>query len=204
LVRAVLLGLLLLAVPGLLGVALVRPSEPGAPAWLESPDGGAWTVEEPPARWDAPARESLAMLRRVTVTEARRSLSQLAACESATGRVAEAERRRHFRKCATQPLARVDGFGTANGRMLSNLAGTAGPSEKCRGRLMSLSGTTAALGASARATLRGWEATWEELLVASRGIRAAAREAMRLARAPGWGSTCRPLPPAPKPAPPTA
>jgi hypothetical protein len=70
--------------------------------------------------------------------------------------------------------------------------------------VLSLSGMTAALGYSARTTLRGWDATWEELLAASRAIRATAREAARFARAPGWGATCRPLPPAPPPEPPTA
>ena len=202
--RAALLGMVMLAAGGLLATALLRASEPAPRAWPESPDGGAWTVEEPPARWDVPARESLAMLRRVTVTEARRSLADLAACESQTARVAAAARKKRFRACATRPLARVDGFGTANGRMLSNLASTAGPSQQCRGRLLSLSGLTSALGFSARATLRGWEATGDELIASSRAIRAAAREAMKLARAPGWGATCRPLPPAPKPGPPTA
>jgi hypothetical protein len=203
LLRGALLGLVSLALPGLLGALLLR-TEPVAPAWPESPDGGAWTVAQPPPRWDVPARESLAMLRRITVTEARQSVADLAACEARAARAAVSSRTRAFRRCATAPLARVDGFGTANARMLANLAGTAGPSDECRGRVMSLSGMTSALGFSARTTLRGWDATWGELLAASKEIRATARAAARLARAPGWRATCRPLPPAPPPAPPTA
>src|SRR4051812_45366238 len=129
----------MLAVPGLLGAVLLR-SEPVPRAWPQSPDGGPATVEEAPARWDRPARESLALLRRVTVTEARRSVAVLAACEARTARANVGKRMRAFRHCATLPLARVDAFGTANSRPLSNLAGTAGPTEACRERVLSLSG----------------------------------------------------------------
>ena len=59
---------------------------------------------------------------------------------------------------------------------------------------MSLSGMTSALGFSARATLRGWEATWDELLASSRAIRAAAREALQAGAGAGLG---RDLPAAP-------
>ena len=73
----------MLAVPGLLGAALMPSRAPEVRGMAEvarrRPDerGG-----EPPARWDAPANESLAMLRRVTASEARRSVSALAACEA--------------------------------------------------------------------------------------------------------------------------
>jgi hypothetical protein len=87
--------------------------------------------------------------------------------------------------------------------MLSNLAGTAGPTEACRERVMSLSGATSTLGFTAGTTLREWDATWKELLASSRAIRATARDTLRMARAPGWASTCPLLPPV-KLAPPTA
>src|SRR4051812_9810392 len=184
--------MVMLVASGLLGAALVRAPSPHGRSWPSSPDGGPMTVQDPPARWDRPARESLALLRRVTVSETRRSITDLAACEA---RVARTRRARDFRRCATAPLARMDGFATANSRMLQNLAGTAGPTEECRARVMTLSGVTGSLGFSARSTLRWWGATGDELLAASRAIRATAREISKLARARGWASTCPVLPP---------
>jgi len=200
--RGVLLGLLLLAVPGLLGASLLR-SHPVAPSWPESPAPGVFERETPP-RWDEPARESLAMLRRVTRTSSRSARTELAACERRAAQVAAAGRVRAFRHCATGPLGRVNAFGTANSRMLSNLAGTAGPTEACRRLVLSLSGLNGALGQSASNTLRTWVATWKESLAASRTIREIAREVSAFARGKGWGSTCRARPPAPAEPPPTA
>ena len=200
--RGVLFGLLLLAVPGLLGASLLR-SRPTVATWPESPAPGGLKVEKPP-RWDEPARQSLAMLRKVTRESSRSARSELAACERRAAHVAAAGRVRAFRHCATRPLARMNGFGTANSRMLSNLAGTAGPTEACRRRVLSLSGLNGALGQSANTTLRTWVATWKETLAASRAIREIAREVAAFSRAKGWGSTCRARPPAPAEPPPTA
>ena len=147
-----------------------------------------------PARWDEPARESLTMLRRVSVNEARRSSAALAACEAHAGRAAAKRRNARYRACATAPLARTDGFASANSRMLSVLAGNGGPTRACRGRVLTLSGTTGSLSFTARSTLRGLDAPWGHLVVASREIRALADEVLRLARAPGWSATCRAAP----------
>jgi len=60
-----------------------------------------------------------------------------------------------------------------------------------------VSGVAGTLAFTTNSTLRGGlDAPWSELLAASRGIRDLAREALRLAREPGWGDTCRARPPA--------
>jgi len=198
--RGALLGMVVLAVPGLLAL---RPGSPPADRWPVSPPEGPIAVVAPPARWDAPARESLSLLRRVTVTESRRASVELAACEARAAHGSAAHRNLRFRRCAVRPLARMDGFATANSRMLTSLAGSAGPTRACRARVLGLSGMTSSLGGVARTTLRGgFDVPWPELLATSRTIRAVAREARRLAREPGWDSTCKPRPrvrPAPPP-----
>src|SRR4051794_37116715 len=182
--RAALLGLAMVAVPGAVGASALHSTEPVT--WPRTPTGGPVVHTEPPARWDVPARASLALLRRVTAAEARRSVAALVTCETRATRAASAKRIHAFRRCATMPLARTDAFASANSRMLSDLAGSAGPTEACRGRVLSLSGLTGTLGFSARTTLRGWGVPWRELLASSRAVRAVAREASKLARAPGW------------------
>ena len=146
-------------------------------------------LAEAPARWDRPARESLALLRRTTATEARRSAAALAACEAHARRVPAARRNRGYRRCATAPLARTDAFAIANSRMLAGLASAAGPTRACRSRLQVLSGTANSLAFVSNSTLRGGlDAPWNELLEASHGIRALAEEALRLARGSGSGT----------------
>jgi hypothetical protein len=197
--RGALLGLVLLAAPGLL---VLRPSSPPVERWPVSPPEGPIAVVAPPARWDVPARESLSLLRRVTVTETRRASVELAACEVLAARGPGAHRNLRFRRCAVRPLAHMDGFATANRRMLSSLADSARPTKACRGRVLGLSGTTSSLAGAARSTLRGgFDVPWPELLSTSRTVRALAREARQLAREPGWDSTCKPRPRA-RPAPP--
>jgi hypothetical protein len=197
--RGALLGLVLLAAPGLL---VLLPASPGVDRWPVSPPEGPIAVVAPPARWDAPARESLSLLRRVTMTETRRASVELAACEVRAARGPDAHRNLRFRRCAVRPLARMDGFGTANSRMLASLAGSAGPTKACRERVLGLSGTTSSLAGAARSTLRGgFDLSWPELLSTSRTVRALASEARHVAREAGWNSTCKPRPAA-RPAPP--
>jgi len=200
--RAALLGMVMMAAPAVPAVLLLR-AEPPAPERAPKTPADT-TVLVAPARWDEPARESLSMLRRVSVLEARRSSAALAACETRAGRAAASRRNARYRACATAPLARTDGFAAANSRMLSVLAGNGGPTRACRGRVLTLSGTTGSLSFTARSTLRGLDAPWGHLVAASREIRALADEVLRLARAPGWSATCRPRPPAPPPPEPTA
>ncbi len=133
----------------------------------------------------------------MTAAEAQRSVAALATCEAHAGHIAAERRNRDFRRCATAPLARTDGFASANSRMLSSLAGTANPVRECRGRVLALSGVASTLAFTSTATLRGGlDAPWDELLAASRSIRGLAAESLRLAKQPGWASTCKPQPPA--------
>jgi hypothetical protein len=192
--RVALLGMVMIASPGLLAALLTRPASPRV--WASSPPEMPSPAVIPPARWDAPARESLAMLRRLVRTEARRSQSALAACEARMRHVGRAHRNVQFRRCATEPLARTDGFARANSRMLSQLAGTAGPTRACRGRVLTLSGVTNSLAFSARHTLFTLDAPWAEVIANSRLIRSEAREALALARGRSWSDTCKPRPPA--------
>ena len=135
------------------------------------------------------------------MTEARRSVAALASCETRAGRITAARRNRHYRKCATAPLARTHAFAAANSHMLSGLAGSSGPTRACRGRVLQLSGVAGTLASFASSTLRGGlDAPWEELLAASRGIRGLAAETLRLARGSGWSETCKPRPKAKPPA----
>jgi hypothetical protein len=194
--RALLLGVLVLVVPAApLGLVIGHPAAPTPRAWARTAPGPPRAA--PPGHWDGPARASLALLRRTTAAEARRSVVALASCESHARHAAAEHRNGDYRRCATAPLARTNAFATANSRMLSNLAGSANPERRCRGRVLALSGATSTLAMTTNSTLRaGLNAPWDELLEASRSIRALAAETGRLARQSGWGSTCRPQPPA--------
>src|SRR3954451_16770572 len=101
---------MLLALPGLLGPSLLR-SRPAAQGWPRSPAPGLLEVEKPP-RWDEPARQSLALLRRVTAKASRAARAELATCETRALRAAATTRAHAFRHCATGPLARLNGFGS--------------------------------------------------------------------------------------------
>ncbi|MBE2315041.1 hypothetical protein DVA67_003580 [Solirubrobacter sp. CPCC 204708] len=192
--RAALSGFLLFALPGLLAVLLLRPSAAEPPAWPVSP---SFPPQPEATYWDQPATESLELLREVTVSEAKLAGPALAACEL-EARGAE-KPNVVFRRCATTPLARVDGFASANSRMLSALADAA--RDDCRQRMMNLGGLTSTLGTTARTTLRGALGfAWDEVLEASRTIRAFAREASKVARERGWKSSCRALPERDRPA----
>lgn len=197
-----LLGLLV-AVPVLGLFGLLRPEPETPPAWP--------TARQPPAAvtpvpgWNHADRESLTKLREVTIEQTRRVVDDLTACEARAGRRADTARNRDYRRCATRVLAWANGIGSANGRMLSNLAASTVPSNGCRERMLHLSGTNGNLAFTASTTLRGGlDAPWDELLAASGAIRAFAVEASRLARAPGWRRACKPKPPAPAPAVPVA
>jgi hypothetical protein len=190
---AVLLGLLVFAVP-LAALGLLARPEPEPPVpWPRVGERPVAVAPDP--RWSAADRESLAKLREVTLAQTARVLGELAGCEARAGRRATPSRA--YRRCATSALAWTDGFASANGRMLAQLATTAGATKACRGRMLQLSGTSSNLAHVAQTTLRaGLDVPWPELLATSRTIRALAREARALARAPGWGRTCRPRPPA--------
>jgi len=196
---AVLSGLLVFAVPlTALGLA-ARPEAEPAPPWPQAAERPV--PRTAPARWGAADRDSLAKLREVTLAQTDRVLGELVACEARAGRRTEEARNRAYRRCATPALAWTNGFAAANSRMLSQLAGTAGPTETCRRRVLQLSGTSNSLAFTANTTLRGGlDLPWAELRAASREIRALARETRSLARRPGWKRTCRPRPPARAPA----
>jgi hypothetical protein len=196
---ALLLGVLALAGPAvLLGLALRE--KPAPHEWVKSPPEPPAAKAAPPAHWDQPARESLAVLRRITANEARRSLASLAVCESHAGHITAKRRNRDYRKCATAPLARTHAFASANSHLLSTLAGSTNPARTCRGRVLALSGMANTLAFTTNSTLRGgFGAPWEELLDASRSIRGLAAETLRMAREPGWAATCKPRPPAKAP-----
>jgi len=197
--RSLLVGALAWIALALPVILALRPAPAAPPAWPTTPSQPPLPAPDAPARWDAPAGESLARLRRTTVAETRRADSELAACEARATRSARPNR--SYRRCATPLLARANGFATANGRMLSELASAAGPTETCRGRVLRLSGSAGSLAFLADATLRGGlDAPWAELLDASRTVRALAREARRLADEPGWSATCRARPKAKPPA----
>jgi hypothetical protein len=192
--RLALLGVLALVVPTA-PLGLVLRSDPKPRAWAKTPNGPPRPAPDKPAHWDIPARESLALLRRVTANEARRSLAALAACEAHAGRRSAARRNRDYRRCATPPLARTHAFANANSRMLSNLADSTNPVRTCRGRVLRLSGVASTLAFTSSSTLRGGlDAPWDELLEASRSIRGLAAETLRLARQPGWATTCKAQP----------
>src|SRR4051794_8347668 len=98
---ALLSGVLALAVPAaLLGVAL-RPAPEPPRAWAKTPADPLRPAPDPPAHWDSPARESLTFLRRVTATEAKRSVAALAACEAHAGHLTAMRRKGDYRRCAT-------------------------------------------------------------------------------------------------------
>jgi hypothetical protein len=193
---ALLVGLLAVAAPAApLGLLVDGPSQHPR-AWSSTPSVPKPPAPETPAHWDVPARESLALLRRTTAAEARRSVAALASCESHARHSTAKHRIGDYRRCATAPLARTNAFAVANSRMLSNLAGSANPVRECRGRVLALSGATGTLAFTTNSTLRGgFDAPWDELLDASRSIRGLAAETLRLAKQPGWASTCKPQPP---------
>jgi len=198
-----LLGLLV-AVPVLGLVALLRPG-PAPPRSWSTARQPPIAATAPEAGWNRADRESLGKLREVTIEQTRRVVGDLELCETQATRLDDTARNRAYRRCATPALAWADGIGTANGRMLSNLAASTAPPGACRERMLRLSGTTANLAFSASTTLRGGlDAPWVELLAASRTIRAFATEASQLARASGWGRTCKAKPPAREPAVPVA
>ncbi|MDA0163759.1 hypothetical protein OM076_26045 [Solirubrobacter ginsenosidimutans] len=196
-----LLGVLALAI-GAAPLGFLLREQPATPrAWAKSPPEAPLAAPKPPAHWDLPARESLALLRRTTAAEAKRSLTALSSCESHAGRRSAKRRNRDYRRCATPPLARVHAFASANSHMLSNLANASKPARECRGRVLALSGMASTLAFTTNSTLRGGlDAPWDELLDASRSIRGLAAETLRLAREPGWSSTCKPQPGARPPA----
>ena len=130
------------------------------------------------------------------LAEARRSASSLAVCETRARHAPTAHRNLNFRRCATAPLARTDGFARANSRMLTQLAATGGPTTACRGRVLTLSESANALAFIARETLLTLDAPFTQVLAASRGIRAQARDTLTIARAPDWRDTCKARPPA--------
>lgn len=197
---AVLLGLLMFAVPGGLAALLLRTD--------------AESVAAPPPRtatptpvpgWNDADRESLAALRQVTIDQARQVVRELKACETRAARRRHVKRAVHYNRCARPALARADGIGTANGRMLAGLVNTTAPTDACRSRIEHLSGAAGNLGGTANGLLRGgFTVPWRELLAASRSVRGLAGEAHRLAREPGWSKVCRARPPAPAPAAPVA
>jgi hypothetical protein len=191
-----LVGVLVFAVPlTALGLSLRHGPERPSPRWPTAAERPTEPVPAP--RWRRADRDSLAMLREVTRTQTHEVLGALATCERRAARRSDRARNRVYRRCATRPLAFADGSASANGHMLSNLATMAGPGEPCRRRVLRLAGTSSNLAFMAKTTLRGGlDLPWEELLAASRAIRAAARETRSLARAPGWNKTCRPRPPA--------
>ncbi len=202
-----LLGMLAIALPALplafVVHALGGPALP--PTWPKSPPEPPLAAPVAPARWDRPARESLAMLRRATVVESRRVVAALAACETQASRGTGTRRNVRYRRCATAPLARTDGFASNNGRILLALVGSAGPTRACRARVTSLAGTVGTLGMLANGTLRtGLDAPWAEVLTASRAIRRLAADSRDAASEPGWAATCKSRPPAPAPPPLTA
>jgi hypothetical protein len=193
---ALLLGMLALAVPAApLGLLIFNSPASPPRAWARTPPSRPVPTPEPPGHWDSPARESLALLRRTTAAEARRSVAALASCEVHAGHITAAHRNGDYRRCATAPLARTHAFASANSRMLSNLAGSTNPERECRGRVLALSGATNTLSFTSNSTLRGGlDAPWQELRAASRSIRVLAAETLRLAHQPGWNSTCKPQP----------
>jgi hypothetical protein len=190
--HTLLLGVLALVVPAA-PLSLALRHEPQPRVGVKSPP--PLPQPEQPARWDGPARESLSFLRQTAAAEAKRTVASLASCEAHAGHFTATRRNHDYRHCATEPLARTHAFASANSRILSNLAGSANPARKCRGRVLALSGVANTLAFATNSTLRGGlDAPWEELLDASRSIRALAAETLRLARQPGWASTCRPQP----------
>ena len=172
--RAALLGLVILAAPGIPAAMLLRGGDEPR-TWHASPPEPPSAPAKPPASWDEPARESLASLRHIVLIEARRSASSLAVCETRARRAPAAHRNLNFRRCATAPLARTDGFARSNSQMLAQLAATAGPTNACRGRVLTLSESASGLAFIARETLHG----------ARRAVRPGAR---RLARHPRAGA----------------
>ena len=189
-----LLGLLF----AVLVLGLFASLRPGSEPPRSAARQPAVTAAKPVAGWNRADRESLSKLREATIDQTRRVVEELELCERQAARQAVVTaRNRDYRRCATPALAWADGIGSANGRMLSNLAASTAPPGACRERMLRLSGTTANLAFSASTTLRGGlDAPWAELLAASRTIRAFAVEASQLARAPGWARTCRARPPA--------
>ena len=67
------------------------------------------------------------MLRRVTALESRRVVAALAACETHASRGAGTRRNVRYRRCATAPLARTDGFATNNNRISCRSSAPPGP-----------------------------------------------------------------------------
>lgn len=186
---------LLLAAPALL--IIHAPSRAG---WPRSP-------REPPlphpvvhGRWSRASLDSLALLRRITVREARHAQLALADCETRAGVRHGAHRLASYRRCAVGALQRAQAYASANSRMLQMLVSDATPTRACRNRVLALSGSASLLAWNARATVGGsFGVPWAQVLAASRSVRGLARDALRQASDDGWSSTCRPRPRVPEP-----
>src|SRR3954451_18460791 len=100
--RAALLGLVILAALGVPAALLLRAGDEPR-IWSASPPEKPSPASKPPARWDEPARESLASLRHRVKLEARRSAAALAVCETRARHAPAAHRNLNFRRCATAP-----------------------------------------------------------------------------------------------------
>jgi hypothetical protein len=191
---ALLTGLLSLGLPALAIVAFGVASR----GPVHRPHTTLGRVAAPLPRWDAAAQASLALLRRVTVQEARRAIGALARCEGRAAGAAAAQRNRRYRHCALRGMARTGGFARANTQQLETLADTARPGRRCLTLLRELAGGTGALNAQVGTLMRSWTATpWRELLASSRSVRGMARFTLRLAGARRWRAACRATPAAP-------
>jgi hypothetical protein len=190
------LGAVAVALPAAGLVLATLPAHPHAAGWLRTPGR---TPPSQPARsrtWDRPSQASLALLRRVTAREARRSIAALRVCEArARARPAPGGR---YRRCATAPLARASAFAAMNSRMLASLVIDSGATRACNSLVQALANDAGWLSQLAGNALHGGGQgdAWPDLLGASRSIRGMARETVRLARGPDWKTTCRPRRPA--------
>lgn len=190
---ALLAGLIAITLSGLVPALAALPVEPAKRSWAGSPRHPPFPHPVAPARWDRSSTESLALLRRVTVREARHAQLALADCERHAGRDV-----RRYRRCALTELDRTHAYASTNSRMLSKLVAGEIATTACRERVLALSGSTGMLAQIARATrLAGLDAAWIEVHAASRSIRGLARDALQQARGAEWARTCRPRPPAP-------
>jgi hypothetical protein len=190
-------GMAVIAVPALALVLLLAGPAPHA-AWPHSPPEPPLVPAKPIPRWSRTSQASLALLRRVTMSEARRSERELAACEASARRAAPARRPARFRHCALAPMSRTGSFASSNSHMLFALLEGVDSTRACRGGVLALSGTTSTLAMVARVTARGsFDAGWTDMLAASRSIRGLARQSLKLARARALDRECRPRKPAP-------
>jgi hypothetical protein len=165
------------AVAGLLVLSSVHVARPEAAA-----DRAATTVE--PARWAPPDVASVALLRHAAITQSRQAGSALARCERTS--------RASFLHCALPPLAQLGMSGKMNSTILLRIAEGARPPQRCNARIRALAGTEAVVAMLATSTLRAELGGSAER--SGGAIRAMARHARQLARAPGWNAACYPTP----------